>query len=450
MAQAETAEKPQLYRAHVLFTAGDDLETTRLVSHRDGAVVVRSGRVLATGDFSRVSSDWPEADVIDQRGSYLLPGFVDTHVHLPQLAVIGSMGLTLLDWLEQRTFPEELRFADEDYAREKSEQFLQRLLHSGTTSALVFGAHQKIAMDEFFRAAHDSGLRIAAGLVLGDENLPEGLTTTPERAVTESLELISNWHGRGRLRYAVTPRFSVSASDALLAACGKVLSSAENLLFTTHLNEMPGEIELVAERFPDAVDYLDTYERHGLVTERSLFAHNVHPTAAELVRLARAGSAVCHCPTSNLFLGSGLFPLAAHVNAGVRVGLGTDVGGGTGYSVPDEALHAYLHQMNRPDGWLLAPEQLLHLATRAGALALGLGDSGNFETGNFFDAVFLQARPGSTLEARLDAARDADDVLAGLITLAREDAVRHVLVAGERLLWDREPCPGPVAADSRL
>lgn len=207
---------------------------------------------------------------------------------------------------------------------------------------------------------------------------------------------------------------------------------------------MPGEVQVVAERFPHTRDYLETYERHGLVTDRSLFAHNVHPTADELVRLAKGGSSVCHCPSSNLFLGSGLFPLAAHVNAGVRVALGTDVGAGTSYSVPDEALHAYMHQMNRPDGWLLAPAQLLHLATRAGALALGLPGSGSFEPGMAFDAVFLRPRPASTLEARLGAARDGEDALAALITLAREDAVRHVLVANEWLLHAGRSVSRPV------
>lgn len=438
------ATKSQLYRAHVIYASGDDLETTKLVSFADGGVLVQDGRIQGTGAFQELADRHPGAEVIDERGSYLLPGFVDTHVHLPQLAVIGSMGLTLLDWLKQRTFPEELRFADADYAHRRSQELTTRLLRNGTTSALVFGAHQKQAMDMFFAVAAESGLRIAAGLVLGDENLPVGLMTTPERARAESLELAHRWHGQGRLRYAVTPRFSVSASDALLAACGEVFARLDDLLFTTHLNEMPGEVELVAERFPDSADYLDTYERHGLVSERSLFAHNVHPTADELVRLAKGGSSVCHCPTSNLFLGSGLFPLAAHVNAGVRVALGTDVGAGTSYSVPDEALHAYMHQMNRPGGWLLEPAQLLHLATRAGALALGLADSGSFEPGMAFDAVFLQPRRDSTLESRLAAARDSEDTLATLITLAREDSVQHVFVEGEWLLKDFEPVTTPV------
>lgn len=439
-----TAAEPQLYRAHVIFTSGDDLESARLESHADGGVLVENGRVLRTGEFTDLHAAHPGAAIIDERGSYLLPGFVDTHVHLPQLAVLGSMGLTLLDWLRERTFPEELRFADAAYARERSQQLTDRLLRNGTTSALVFGAHQKTAMEQFFEVAAGSGLRIAAGLVLGDENLPDGLKTTPERARAESLELARRWHGQGRVRYAVTPRFSVSASEALLAACGEVFASMDDLLFTTHLNEMPGEIELVAERFPGSRDYLDTYERHGLVSDRSLFAHNVHPTADELVRLAKGGSSVCHCPSSNLFLGSGLFPLAAHVNAGVRVALGTDVGAGTSYSIPGEALHAYLHQMNRADGWRVAPAQLLHLATRAGALALGLNDSGGFEPGMAFDGVFLKARAGSTLEARLAEARDSEDALAALITLAREDAVRHVLVAGEWLLRDGRTQHDPV------
>lgn len=429
-------QNQQLYRATLLSTAGTDLNDVSLTAIEDAGVLVEDGAVIAAAGFPELAARYPDAALIDRSGSYLLPGFIDTHVHLPQLSVIGSMGLTLLDWLKERTFPEELRFADRAYARQGSVALLERLIRNGTTSALVFGAHQKAAMEEFFAVAAASGLRIGAGLVLGDRNLPPGLSTSPEQAFSDSLELAQRWHGQGRLRYAVTPRFAVSASDELLAASSAVLQQLDGLLFTTHLNEMPAEVEVVMNSFPQAEDYLDTYGRHGLVGTRSLFAHNVHPTAPELRRLAVAGSSVCHCPSSNLFLGSGLFPLAAHVAAGVRVALGTDVGAGTSYSVLNEALHAHLHQMNRPDGLRLSAAGLLWLATRAGALALNLPDSGSLQPGMSFDAVFLEPQPDSTLAARLQRARDSEDVLAALITLAREDAVRHVYVQGEQLLAD--------------
>lgn len=426
----------QLYRASLLSSSGSRLAEASLTAIADAGVLVEDGTITAVGEYADMHRRVPTAEVTDLKGGYLLPGFVDTHVHLPQLAVIGSMGLTLLDWLEERTFPEELRFADPDYARQGALRLLERLIRNGTTSALVFGAHQKSAMEQFFEVAEQSGLRLAAGLVTGDRNLPEGLRTSPERAAAESLELAERWHGRGRLRYAVTPRFSVSASAELLAACGEVFRSRDDLLFTTHLNEMPAEIEVVLGAFPEAEDYLATYGAHGLVTDRSLFAHNVHPTPDELGRLAAAGSSVCHCPSSNLFLGSGLFPLAAHQAAGVHVALGSDVGAGTSYSLLNEALHAHLHQMNVPDGVRLQPAQLLWLATRAGALALDLPHSGSLEPGMSFDAVVLRPAPDSTLAARLEAAPDPSDALAALITLAREDAVRAVYVQGEQLLAD--------------
>lgn len=433
---------PVMYRAGLLWASGDTLQTARLNAHGDGAVLVADGVIEASGNWNDLRSRYPDVTVSDERGSWLLPGFVDCHVHLPQLAVIGSMGLSLLDWLEQRTFPEELRFADSGYALQAARDLLLALVRNGTTSALVFGAHQVSAMELFFAEAEQSGLRITAGLVLGDTGLPAGLTTTPERAEAESLELARRWHGRGRLRYAVTPRFSVTATAELLAACGRLLQQIGGAFFTTHLNEMPGEIEVVRERFPDSADYLDTYGRHGLVGPRSVFAHNVHPTASELERLAAGGAGVCHCPTSNLFLGSGLFPFAQHLQAGVRLALGSDVGAGTDYSLLNEALHAHMHQMNRPDGQLLTPAQLLHLATRSGALALGLADCGSLEPGMSFDAVFLRPPAGSTLARRLSLARDAEDALAALITLAREESVRHVYVAGEALLRDGQPLAG--------
>lgn len=437
---------PVMYRAGLLWASGDTLESARLNAFPDGAVLVADGAIQETGSWEELAARCPDVTVQDERGSWLLPGFVDCHVHLPQLAVLGSMGLSLLEWLEQRTFPEELRFADDGYALRAARDLLLALVRSGTTSALVFGAHQATAMELFFAEAQQSGLRITSGLVLGDTGLPEGLSTTPERAERESLGLADRWHGKGRLRYAVTPRFSVTATDGLLAACGRLMRDIGGTYFTTHLNEMPGEIDLVRERFPGTADYLDTYGRHGLVGSRSVFAHNVHPTGSELERLAQAGAGVCHCPSSNLFLGSGLFPLRQHLQAGVRVALGTDVGAGTDYSLLNEALHAHMHQMNRPDGQLLTPAQLLHLATRSGALALGLEDCGSLEPGKSFDAVFLRPPAGSVLARRLALARDAEDSLAALITLARAESVRHVFVAGEPLLLDGQPASGRFAA----
>jgi guanine deaminase len=423
-----------IHRATVMHTPVSPFaEPEALVTHSDGAVAVAGGRILESGSYTAVRASHPDAAVNDRRGSWLLPGFVDTHVHYPQLGVLGSMGLPLLEWLSGVTLPEETRFADAAYARAAAERFLGQLLRNGTTSALVFGAHYAVAMQEFFGVAEESGLRISSGLVLADRNLLPELHVTPRQAAEDSALLMEQWHGRGRLRYAVTPRFSLSSSDALLGVCGELLQHAGDVLFTTHLNENGAEIEAVARQFPEARDYLDTYERHGLLGRLSLIAHNVHPSDSELQRLAVSGSSVCHCPTSNMSLGSGLFPLQRHLDAGVRVALGTDVGAGSGFSILREGLAASQVQMLGSAPLALTPAQLLYLATQAGAEALGLEDCGSFQPGKAFDAVLLEPPAESTLALRLQHASSAGDALGSLITLAEQDSISDVYVEGARL-----------------
>jgi len=410
------------------------LEGGVLEAEGDGALALEGGTVLAVGDYAAVRRRFPAAEVDDRRGAVILPGLVDAHVHYPQVPVIGTVGLRLLPWLEHRTLPEEARYAEPAYAADRAEVFLRLLAGSGTTTALVFGAHFAPAMERFFRAAERSGLRVAAGLAVADRNLREELHTTPERALADGLELARRWHGRGRLRYAVTPRFALSSGEALLEACGELLGTRPDLLFTTHLNESTEEIAAVERLFPWAGDYLATYERFGLVGERSLFAHDVHPGDGELGRLAAARSTVVHCPTSNISLGSGLFPLRRHLDAGVRLALGTDVGAGTGFGVLKEALAAHQVQMLRADGVALDPARLLYLATGAGARSVGLGGVvGDFTPGREADLVVVRPRRGSTLGEVLKHARDADAALGALITLAGEADVEEVRVAGERV-----------------
>jgi guanine deaminase len=408
-----------------------------LQAFSDGAVAFSDGRVVACGSWSDVRSGHPEADVLDARDAFLLPGFVDCHVHFPQIRVIGSMGLGLLDWLRQRCLPEEARLADAAYAASLAREFVRGLAANGTTSALVFGSHFGGAQDALFSAAEAAGLRVASGLVLSDRGLLPELHTSPSAALESSLALIKRWHGRGLLRYAVTPRFSVSCSEEMLAACGELLGGAPGLLFTTHMNETIDEVELVASLFPWARDYLSTYERFGLVGERSVFAHDVHVSDDELGRLAVAGAAVAHCPSSNAFLGSGLFPLRRHIASGVRVALGTDVGAGTGFSMFKEGLMAYQLQMLSPDDVPLTPERLLWLATGAGADALGLsGDIGSFTPGKSADFVLVRPPAGSTLAAVLERCESIEDSLGALFTLAREESIAEVRVAG-RLVFSR-------------
>ena len=410
-----------------------------LETYDDGALAFAGdGRIGTLGDWTEVRRAHPRAAVQDRRDCVLLPGLVDLHVHYPQIAVIGTMGLQLLDWLQRRTLPEEARMADPGHAAVTARRFVGALAANGTTTALVFGSHFPGAQEELFRVAAARGLRIASGLVVSDRNLRPDLEVSPEEAHRESRALIERWHGRGRLRYAVTPRFSVSCTEAMLEACRALLDETPGLLLTSHVNEHPREIALVAELFPGARDYVDTYEAAGLLRAGSVLAHDVHVSDDELRRLAAARTSVAHCPSSNAFIGSGIFAMARHVRHGVRFGLGTDVGAGAGLSLFNEGLTAYQLQMVHSDRHPLTPAHLLHLATASGARALGLQDEvGDLTSGKAADFVLVRPPAGSTLETVLGAAPDWPAALGALFTLAREESVAEVRVAGE-IVFPRE------------
>ena len=406
------------------FVSEDALET-----FPDGAVAFEDGRIVACGGFAEVRSRCPDAPVADERDAVLLPGFVDCHVHFPQIRVIGALGLGLLDWLQSVALPEEARLADVGYAASIAEQFVGGLARNGTTTALVFGSHFVEAQEALFSCASAAGLRVASGLVVSDRGLLPELHVSPSVAFESSRELISRWHGRGLIRYAVSPRFSVSCSEELLSACGELARDAPGVLVTSHLNETPGEIESVAALFPWSRDYLETYERYDLVSSRSVFAHDVH------VGDAACGAAECDCPSSYAFLGSGSFPLRRHLDAGVRVALGTDVGAGTGLSMLAEGLMAYQVQMLAdPDsgvGVRLGPAHLLWLATAAGAVALGLQDEvGDLSAGKSADFVLVRPAAGSTLSGVLSRCGSVQEKVGALFTLAREESIAEVRVAG--------------------
>jgi guanine deaminase len=426
-----------LYAGTIVDTPGDPFaDGPGLALAEVGALLVREGVICARGDFAALHAEYPDEPVTRFDGGLLVPGFVDAHVHFPQTRAIGGLGMPLLDWLEQCALPEESKLADQAYAREVAGEFLDGLLASGTTSALVFGSHFPGAMDELFAAAELRELNITSGLVLSDRILRPDLLQSPQAALADSAQLIGRWHGRGRLRYAVTPRFSLSASDEMLDVCAQLLG--QGVWFTSHVNENVAEVAAVAGLFPGAMHYLDTYRRHGLVTERSVFAHNVHPSDAELTLLAEHGASVAHCPTSNCALGSGLFPLRRHVEHGVAIALGSDVGAGAGLFIPKEALQAYfIQQLLGPDGLNLTPVHLLYLATRAGARVLGLDDRvGDFSVGKDFDAVWLRPAARSMLAVNLKHARDTTDALARIFALATPADVAGVWIRGQQVADD--------------
>ena len=425
-----------LYRATLVDTVGEpfaDDPAAALRSEDDGGLRVVDGRIVERGSYATVRAAHPDEESVDLRPGVLLPGLVDTHVHYPQVRVIGGLGMPLLDWLTRCALPEEARLADPTYAEQVADEFTSGLLRAGTTTALVFGSHFVEAVDALFGAAERTGLRITAGQVLSDRVLRSELLTTPERALTEGRVLLERWHGRGRLRYAVTPRFSLSASEPLLDACAELLGAADGVALTSHINENGAEIDQVRGFFPARQHYLDTYAHHGLVGRTTVLAHNVHATDPELEVLAAAGAWVAHCPTSNAALASGLFPLRRHLAHGVGVALGSDVGAGTGFSLLKEGLQAYFaQQLLGPDGWPLRPVHLLHLATRAGAAALGLADEvGDLSVGRRFDAVWLRPEPGSTFDVALRHAEDAESALARVFALGTSGDVAGVWIDGE-------------------
>lgn len=404
--------------------------SAELVSHLDGGLAVDEGRIVDCGDYIAVRSRHREATVRDLRGGFLLPGLVDAHVHFPQVRVIGNLGLSLLEWLERAALPEESKMADAAYAESTAKKFVHSLIAHGTTTALVFGSHFAGATAALFDAAATSGLRVVSGLVASDRSLRPDLRRSPECVYKESSELIRRYHGHGRLQYAVTPRFALSASEAMLEVCQTLLREHESIRFQTHINESAGEIAEVARLFPWAADYLAVYERFGLSGSRSVMAHNVHASDSQLDRLASAGTSIAHCPASNAALGSGIFPLQRHLKAGVHVALGTDVGGGTGFGMLKEGLQAYL--MQRASGGKVTAAQMLYLATRAGAQALGLAaEIGDFSIGKAADYVYLRAPVESPLADVLEGAEEPERIIAALFTLAGSESVAEVRVAGE-------------------
>ena len=422
----------QLFRATIFHTPANPFrDEGALRSYADGGLLIREGRVVASGNFDEVRREDPEAAVVDWRGGILLPGLIDAHVHYPQLPIIGRLGRSLLDWLEEVALPEEARMAEGRYAAECARRFVATLAAHGTTTALVFGAHFPAATASLFEAASETGLRIISGLVLSDRFLPSSLLQTVDGAYRDSTELIRRFHRHGRLLYAVTPRFALSTSDAMLDMCQTLLREHQELRVQSHVNENADEIRMVAEQFPGTADYVSVYDRFGLTGPRTVFAHNVHTTDGELAQLAATGTTIAHCPTSNAALGSGIFPLRRHLEAGVRVALGTDVGGGTGPGMLKEGLQAYLMQRVVPDGVMLDAARLLYLSTLAGAEALGLANEiGSLCPGKSADFVYLRPPAGSALETVLGQAPAPEDALAALFTLGGAESVREVRVEG--------------------
>ncbi|MCC6076657.1 guanine deaminase [Pseudomonas sp. GCM10022188] len=421
------------YRAALLHCLADPREVGNDASYQyfaDGLLVVENGKVARIGNAAELLPQLPAGVAVSEYPDALIvPGFVDTHIHFPQVGVIASYGAQLLDWLQTYTFPAEARFADPTHAREQAAFFLGELLRNGTTTALVFCTVHPQSVDAFFTEAERRGLRMIAGKVLMDRNAPEELTDSAASGYDESKTLIERWHGKGRLHYAVTPRFAATSTPEQLDLAARLLREYPGLYLHTHLAENLAEIEWVRELFPARSGYLDVYDHHGLLGARAVFAHAIHLCDAECRRLGESGSAVAFCPTSNLFLGSGLFDLAKLEGHGVRVGLGSDIGAGTSFSPLATLNEAY--KVLQLQGQKLDPFKALYLATLGGARALYLDEHiGNLQPGKDADFVVLDLRATPLLAHRLAQTNSLLETLFALMILGDDRAVRETFAAG--------------------
>jgi guanine deaminase len=397
----------------------------------DGAVLVTGGLIEAVGAARDILARAPPSTIIDDHSGCLISsGFIDAHVHYPQTQVIGSYGAQLLDWLYNYTFVEEQRFADPAHCARVAAFFLDELFRSGTTTAMVYCTVHPESVDAFFAAAEQRGARMIAGKVMMDRDAPEALMDTAQRGYDESKALIQRWLGRGRLDYAITPRFAVTSTQAQLDAAGALAREFPDCYIQTHANENKAEIARVAALFPDAQSYVDVYARAGLLGPRSVLGHCIHLQDSEVAQLAESRSVAAFCPTSNLFLGSGLFDQARLAEAGVRIALATDVGGGTSYSMLRTAAEGYKVLQLNGQSWPAV--QAFYRMTLGNARALSLDDRiGSIETGKEADLVALDPRATPALAHRMEAAGNLEVELFALLMLGDDRAVRQTYVAGK-------------------
>jgi guanine deaminase len=424
------------YRAAILHCIDDPAEVGIEASYQyfaDGLLLVEDGRIAAIGPADDLLGTLDASvEIVEYKDALITPGFIDTHIHLPQTGMIGSYGERLLDWLNTYTFPCEQQFADPAHSAQVADIFIKELLRNGTTTALVFGSVHKESVEAFFQAAHALNLRMIAGKVMMDRNAPDYLTDTAESGYADSKRLIERWHGKGRLHYAVTPRFAPTSTEQQLTLAGQLLKEFPGLYLQTHISENVEEVQWVKALFPERSGYLDVYDHYQLLGERSVFAHGVHLCDAECARLAETGSAIAFCPTSNLFLGSGLFNLPMAEKHKVNVGVGTDVGGGTSFSILQTLNEAY--KVMQMQGARLSPFKSLYLATLGGARALRLDDRvGSLQVGNEADFLVLDYHATPLLSYRLSQARDIAETLFVLMTLGDDRVVQETWSAGVRV-----------------
>lgn len=411
-----------------------DIPATEAVQvSTQAGLLIKEGKIAAIGPAEQLRRAHPTTPVTDYGDALITPGFVDAHAHYPQTGIIASWGKRLIDWLNTYTFPEEAHFADPAYAAHIAETYLDLLLANGTTTVASFCTIHPASVDALFGAAQTRGMRIVAGKTCMDrDTAPPALRDTAQSAYDDSKALIAQWHGRGRATYAITPRFSPTSTPEQLDALGKLWGEHPDCLMQTHLSEQTDEIAWVKSLYPQARDYLDTYEQFGLVKEGALFGHAIHLEPREIAHLQAHDCSLIHCPTSNTFIGSGLFDMGARTKESLRVGLATDTGGGSSFSMLRTMAATY--EIGQLTGTALHPAQLLWLATYGSAHALHLSDKiGQITVGVEADLTVLDLASTPAIAQRSRRAQDIWEALFPSLMMGDDRAISATYVAGHKV-----------------
>jgi guanine deaminase len=433
MADANTA--PFALRGQTFAFRADPFETNpddAASFHSDGAVIIREGKIVEVGDAAETLARHPGIGVKSYAGDLIMAGFVDCHTHYPQTGIIASYGAQLLEWLEKYTFSEEAKFSDPAYAAATAEAFLGETLRNGITTASVYCSSHPASVDALFAAAQRRKLRIVGGKCMMDRNCPEELRDTPQRAYDETKGLIEKWHGHGRITYAISPRFAITSTPEQLETAGALWKGHPTCRMQTHLSENTKEIAWIEALFPGEPDYLGVYERYSLIGPGSNFGHAIHLTPREIALIKDSGSGISHCPTSNTFIGSGLFDMKTlRDERRAIVGLGTDVGGGSSFSMFATMKAAY--EIAQLRGYSLHPAKAYYLATMGSASVLNLtGKVGNLARGYDADIIVIDLNSRPVIGQRMRHAGSLWEALFVQMILADDRAIRAIYIAGTK------------------
>lgn len=399
----------------------------------DGAVLIVDGQIRASGSYGEIIEDAEDGiPEIDHRPHLIMPGFIDTHLHFPQMQVIGSYAANLLEWLNTYTFIEEQRFADPAHGAHIATHFFDEMVRHGTTTSAAYCSVHKASADAYFAEALKRNMLVIGGKVMMDRNAPDALRDTPQQGYDETKQVIAEWHGKGRNHVAITPRFAITSTPEQMEAARTLAGEFPDLFIQTHLSENREEIEFTCSLYPEAKDYTDIYDRYGLLGKKSLFGHCIHLSDREADVMSESGSVAVHCPTSNLFLGSGLFPLRrlTQREKPVRVAFATDIGGGTSYSMLRTLDEAY--KIQQLLGERMNPLESFYFATRGNAEALSLSDRiGTLDDGTDADLIVLSAAATPAMALKMQVVETLSEELFLLQTMGDDRAIVETYVAGQ-------------------